>query len=335
MAAASFILSERTFPCSRNTHWSCSGVYLMQRCIVEESHSETQLKYFGQTAARGLLCLLICLGWQYASVIVWCLLFCLALPVLKLLLAWEATAAGERGGRSAPFCSWWEVFLCVLLHKDLRHRKAAGMPQGCDQAALWRGCCTAREEGGEGRKTRTWCSCGDFALGAVEPEPGGRDWDPFLQGITLMSPGCIDMKRAVPLYVILFVEATHELLERFHSCKDKEQFHLSGYIPKAWRLWQAVSHVSVPSHPAPASKLPLLGWHLLCQSLASQMLALRWCPGRQPCSGSHTVEGSTHLSPGTHRDRHFTGDLCPASSLSASSTVPRPTLLGLQGKQEA
>lgn len=303
----------------------------MQQCIVEESHSETQLKYFGQTAARRLLCLLICLGWQYVSIIVQCLLFCLALPVLKLLFAWEATAAGESGDRSAPFCNWWEVLLCVLLHKHLRHRKAADMPQGCDQAAQWKGCCTTR---GEGRKTRTWCWCGVFALGAVEPEPGGRDWNPSLHGITLMSPGCIDTKRAVPQYAVPLVEATCKLLERFHSCKNKEQFHLSGYTPEAWRLWRAVSHISMPSHLAPASMLLLLGWYLLCQSLASQMLAFRWCPGKQPCSGLHAVEGSTCLSPGTHTDHDFT-DLCPASPLSASSTVPRPTLLGLQGKQDA
>lgn len=75
--------------------------------------------------------------------------------------------------------------------------------------------------------------------------------------------------------------------------------------------------------PCLHSRLHLPGWHLLCRSPASQMSAFRWCPGKQPCSGSHAVEGPTRLSPGAHREHDFAGDLCPASSLSASSAVPR------------
>lgn len=43
-----------------------------------------------------------------------------------------------------------------------------------------------------------------------------------------VSPGCTDMKRAVPLHAIPSLEAICELLlQRFHSYKDKDQFHLT------------------------------------------------------------------------------------------------------------
>lgn len=121
--------------CSRNTCWSCRGGYLVQQCIIEESHSETQLKYFGQTAARGLPCLLICLAWRCVSDIVLCLLFCLALPVPKLSFAWEATAAGGSGDASAPLCGWWEVFLHVVRQTPLA-RHAPGPCSSCPAERL-------------------------------------------------------------------------------------------------------------------------------------------------------------------------------------------------------
>jgi len=54
---------------------------------------------------------------------------------------------------------------------------------------------------------------------------------PSPRQITQMSPGCVDMKRAMLLHAVPPMEAAHELLHRFHSCEDEEQFHLSRHIP--------------------------------------------------------------------------------------------------------
>lgn len=80
-----------------------------------------------------------------------------------------------------------------------------------------------------------------------------------------------------------------------------------------------------------SQQLHLPRWHVLCCSPASQMLAFRRCPGKQPCSVLHAVEGSTRLSTSVHRECDF-ADLCPASSLSTSSAVPWPSSTQPPGK---
>lgn len=85
----------------------------------------------------------------------------------------------------------------------------------------------------------------------------------------------------------------------------------------------------MPSQPAPASSSICPGG--LCHSPTSQMLAFRRCPGKQPCSVLHAMEGSTHLSTSLLRECDF-ADLCPASSLSTSSAVPWPSSTQPPGK---
>lgn len=80
-------------------------------------------------------------------------------------------------------------------------------------------------------------------------------------------------------------------------------------------------------------QLHLPRWHVLCCSPASQMWAFRRCPGGQPCSVLHAVEGSMHLSTSTHRERD-SADPCPASSLSTSSAVPWPSSTASRERQK-
>lgn len=77
-----------------------------------------------------------------------------------------------------------------------------------------------------------------------------------------------------------------------------------------------------------SQQLHLPRWHLLCCSPASQMLAFRRCPGGQPCSVLPAVEGPARLPTGMHGEC----DLCPASSLSASSAAPWPSSTQPPGK---
>lgn len=195
------------------------------------------------------------------------------------------------------------------------------------QAAWQRGCCTARNEAGEGKKT--WCWCGDcFPSGRAG---AWRQGSP--QGTTVLPLITLTWKE--PRHCVQFPLWRQPL--RFLSSENRQQFHLSRHNPVCLCFWglKAVPGSQQLFHAFTASssqQLHLPRWHLLCCSPTSQMLAFRRCPGKQPCSVLRAVEGSMHLSTSMHRECDFAGDLCPASSLSASSAVPWPSSTEPPGK---